>query len=141
MRSYRKITAQLFLSIFGMFLVHQLMPHVHHLPEEDHLAEDHSHASSHHHHHSEDSKSAVDFLKTLLEGHAHSGEYIYHDKVILTSKQTAKSYTNLFSLPNPAIDLELGEPGFLYSLAYKAPASKANLLVSNNSLRGPPNLG
>ena len=80
LKRYNKISSIFFLSIFSIFLLHQVLPHVHHEHEgfNDSItqAEVQSHGHDHDHHHDNDNEEnddkSFDLLGFLLGNHAHS---------------------------------------------------------------------
>ena len=143
MQTYSKLIARFFLSIFCLFMLHQLVPHSHHQHEteilSDHHADDHEAGS--HDHHSEE-KSPLDFLSLLLSNHPHSQQLVDHSPSQLqTSKKhvdknkVEKTIQKLFCEPVDEISPKLKKPVPEFLRIQK------NTYFVSIALRGPPTLG
>ena len=142
MKGLRTILSIFFLTVFGIMSLHNVVPHVHHSHEDEHLAtHHHSHADHEHHHHYGESeeKGLDDFLILLFANHTHTVEALEFD-VELKQIQTLKKITQLDL--NKATDIIDGvsfEDGYRYHL-FKPRICHNNYCLSN-SLRAPPALG
>lgn len=145
MQRYKKIAAISFLSIFSMYLLHQVLPHVHHDHESaEHItiSPEHSHDSEDHHHHDEDANEDFDLLGFLIGTHAHSvqADNILVAKSIVKQQSTSKivvvaATSQTGSLSNRVRDL--AEQIFWQD----PPDPTKTPYLSSGSLRGPPSLG
>ncbi|MEQ8551760.1 MAG: hypothetical protein RIC06_04180 [Cyclobacteriaceae bacterium] len=144
MQQFRKIAAISFLSIFSMYLLHQVLPHVHH---EHGSAErisiidtEHAHHNDHHHHHDDDdSREGFDFLGFLLGTHAHT---VQIDHILVTksiSKQQVSAKVLVFDV---ACEIKISDGEWEEQVIWHHPPdpTKSPHLISA-SLRGPPSLG
>ncbi|MDH3708262.1 MAG: hypothetical protein OER04_00150 [Cyclobacteriaceae bacterium] len=102
---YRKLLSTIILIIFGVYLIHQSLPHQHHQNLDHHPHDEarphHHHDQEHHHqeqeHHHHDSYP-IGFLGRLLEKHTHSN-YPPDDSNFYTAghKQKIKVKNNIIS--------------------------------------------
>lgn len=147
MQRYKKIAAISFLSIFSMYLLHQVLPHVHHDHEiaEQVTVSEHSHDSDHHHHDedaNDNTNEDFDLLGLLFGTHAHS---VQANNIIVTKnvvkKQstvrivTVAAITQLDSLLDSTCDREE------QVLWQHPPDLPKTPYLASGSLRGPPSLG
>ncbi|MEQ9299570.1 MAG: hypothetical protein RIF33_13440 [Cyclobacteriaceae bacterium] len=152
MSRYREISAYCFLLVFGIFIGHQLVPHHHHAPKDDHShpqdqvvehSHNHEHNASHHHHH-DDTESANEEtdLGGLLHNHSHLAETI--DFVLVTSVQkhgpqlklVADGYLNQ-SILSPEVFRLFQVEGLS---DYPPPTTIQQIILANAHRRGPPYL-
>jgi zinc transporter ZupT len=139
-----KIKAFFFLGVFGMLLMHQVFPHLHH--EHDNVNHevaqtDHGHSHDHDHDKNQDKKNG--FFSFLFSTHTHisnAGEVLivestlsdYHKK-----KEFSKALDKSYSLKS--LFTAYREPE--KPLVYQPPNLYFNPYLSYLSLRGPPALG
>ncbi|MFY0686205.1 MAG: hypothetical protein JXQ90_03520 [Cyclobacteriaceae bacterium] len=145
MQQFRKIAAISFLSIFSMYLLHQVLPHVHHehgnvehisISESEDAHDQHDH---HHHHHDEDESSeGFDLLGFLFGIHAHTVE-IDH---ILAPKNGSKQHVSIVVEADVVCENKISfwELKDQRIWRHPPPPTKSPHRTSV-SLRGPPSLG
>ncbi|MFT4738696.1 MAG: hypothetical protein ACI8QD_001780 [Cyclobacteriaceae bacterium] len=142
----RKISAIFFLSIFNMFLLHQVLPHVHHEHDgfEDAIikVEDHHHGHENDHHHDEKQSDDFDFLGFLLGNHSHSIDVntLPTVKNIVTQKVTTKCFSP-GSIPVLQTHVSSHEDEKKYALGHAPPDISKSIYLHSSSRRGPPSLG
>ncbi len=141
MKRHNKIFPLFFLSIFSMFILHQVLPHVHHEHEgsDGHIAgQYHSHEKDHHHD-NEGFDDNFDFLGFLLGYHIHS----VHAENTPTIKGAAKQLISvndvpLSVLPAPQVyTVEITEVE-KSGLSQRRPEFFYYIYLSGSLLRGPP---
>lgn len=145
MRKAIQIKASILLSIFSLFLVHQIVPHLHH----EHLSDNtvaHSHVESYHGHkheepsNKEDKKSELQFLEFFIKMHSHGKSDIFEhlQNYIVVKKQKTLDIEVLVS--NAFIkNLKQQNIGFKNKIqSYNAPELKHNSHLIKLDLRGPP---
>jgi len=147
MKFISKIAPLFFLSIFSLFTLHQVLPHVHHEHEgfEDtvgHIGDQHHSHEKNHHHNEEEQNQDVDFLDFLLGNHVHSisASDMQTVKNVTTQKVVSENVVfNFFyelKIPPPLAD------GVEKSSFGRAPSSFGNkVYLSTSFLRGPPTVG
>jgi len=144
-RTFSKIIARFLLSIFCLFMLHQLTPHSHHQHEVEVLSDHHAddHEGTAHEHHS-DEKSPLDFLSLLFANHAHSQQLV--DQSPLNSQvqssethvkknREQKTIAALFHIPIDKVSLTSKQ-----SVPESLGIHKNTYFISI-ALRGPPTLG
>lgn len=143
MQQFRKIAAISFLSIFSMYLLHQVLPHVHHEHGSAmHISiseAEHSHDHHHHPHDKDNSDEDFDLLGFLLGTHTHSVQV----ENILVVKRISKHHLS--------VKIDLADIPYLASLSQQRPEAEKiwqhppepvkSPTISSVSLRGPPSLG
>jgi len=145
MRKYNHIKALFFLGIFSMFLVHQIVPHLHHQHEGSHSHKEITHADSHEHHHDTPEKednSKSGFLDLFLGMHVHVA---VSDEIPVIRELTKK----LRVVDNVDSDIQAINSYILLKeyqevekpSVYHPPNNYFNPYTANLDLRGPPYLG
>ena len=145
MRKYNHIKALFFLGIFSMFLVHQIVPHLHHQHEDSHSHKAISHNDSHEHHHDTPEKednSKSGFLDLFLGMHVHVA---VSDEIPVIRELTKK----LRVVDNVDSDIQAINNYILLKeyhevekpSVYHPPNNYFNPYTANLDLRGPPYLG
>lgn len=146
MQLYNQIKGIFFLSIFMMLMLHNFLPHVHHLHKNSHATlteHDHPHGHAHHHPAQEEEEEAGGLLSLLLGNHAHS-TYHEHNLPILKKPEQAEINT-----PHP---LTASRPKSFILLMHSSWEGKNHFVpyryrfkssypLYNLSLRAPPYFG
>lgn len=144
MKTRQRFISRIFLAIYALIVLHNIVPHGHHEHEKDecvaHFANnDHRHThGSHlheHHHHNHN------FLEALLEAHAHSSQC---DELI--SQIHFKNHPLVKDLPfiQTSVDFHFNQQTILLEKEQETLYSTRifeNRFLINNSLRAPPSLG
>lgn len=136
-----QIKAFIFLGLFSLMLIHQIIPHLHHEHQEehDHGLTEHSH--SHDDQQEKQSKNSQDLFSILLAMHSHGGSNsevpvvkISIEHITLKKVKAEKSILQI-SLHQPA----LSEDQLVELIGnYQPPLKYFNPYLSHLSLRGPP---
>jgi len=146
MQKAKKIAAIFFLGLFGLMMLHQAFPHLHHQHEDSHSYSDLAHPAEHHHH--DDSSAETDsslygFFGIFMEMHVHST--VSSDLVVLRRHTT--------EWQTPAFKDVAGNALYIRSLyltdkkqnskppVYHPPNNYFNPCLSHLGLRGPPAIG
>jgi len=147
MQQIKKISSIFFLSIFTMFMLHQVLPHVHH----EHELVSETEASEHHHSHAHDhqktehqqnreSNSHSGLLESLIGNHTHT----YHSND-LDVRNTAKQQIKVKEFSTFTLQVfhtflfeKESEPNRF--IVYQPPGN-FDFYFTTPSLRGPPSLG
>lgn len=146
MQRTQKIASYFLLSLFSMFLLHQVLPHSHHQHELTEVKEahkhHHSHPHSHDHHNKEkkDSNDPFDLLGFLLGNHAHF--YHSHDLQV-RNKVTPQIQIQVLS-PHVLPEIQLFSFEYYNGKVVPVPRYKPGYCdpyLFTHSLRGPPALG
>lgn len=144
MQQFRKIGSILILSIFSGYLLHKLLPHVHHEHGSTQLASiattEHSHAHDHHHHHDDDDTSeGFDLLGFLLGAHTHT---VQVDNMLVAKRHFKQQVTAKVFITNVLFTNELWDIEAEGQVVWQHPPdpTKSPHLASI-SLRGPPAIG
>jgi hypothetical protein len=90
MQKYNQIKSLLFLGIFSLLLLHQLVPHLHHQHEVEHMHKAFEHSDNHSHSHDdvpEKESSNKGLFGLFMEIHVHS---VLSNEFILTQDNSAK---------------------------------------------------
>jgi hypothetical protein len=144
MQKHNNIKALLFLGIFSLLLLHQVLPHWHHEHEVGHTHHTVAHHDSHsHHHHAPKKESPIKgFLDLFLEMHVHSVVanellLIHQDskKHIEVTKDTSTPFTIIHY--HSTINYDEVEK----IKVYHPPNNYFNTYLSSLDTRGPPALG
>ena len=145
MQKNNHIIALFFLGIFSMFLLHQIVPHLHHHHEDSHAHSEIKHADTHDHHHDtpeKENNSKSSFFDFFLDIHIHVG---VSDDIPVIRQLTKKwrvfdhIISDISALYNDIIlkDYALvGKPS-----VYRPPNNYFNPYTTNLDVRGPPDLG
>jgi zinc transporter ZupT len=140
-QKYKQIKALFFLGIFGLLLLHQLLPHLHH---QHHSHEVIAHGANHSHHHddSHEESPRKGLLDLFLEFHIHS---VVTNEVLVTNQSAIEKLT-VKKLVNTTISHN--HPSFFISFdvaekvaVYHPPNIYFNPYRSSLDSRGPPFLG
>lgn len=144
MQRFKHISASFFLSIFGMLLLHQALPHNHHQHELNDAIEISGHHHSHDHSHDRDREENKDsddhsgLLDFLLGSHSHT----FHSNDFQVRNEVKPQIQVLPTLVLPEFQLytfdhhsSIIEPAPRFTTGYQHP------WLSTTSLRGPPALG
>lgn len=143
MRTFSKIIARFLLSMFCLFMLHQLAPHSHHQHEievhSDYHADDHE-GTSHEHH--SDEKNPLDFLSLLFANHAHSQQLVDHSPSQVQTSETRveknkvqKTTPELFRKTIDEVSPTMKKP------VPELLGTDKNTYFISLALRGPPTLG
>ena len=142
----QKIPAVFFLSIYGMFMLHQVLPHVHHEHHEFEPAitkidHHHGHEMDHHHHDAE-ADDGFDFLGFLLGNHSHNIDVNTVPTAIhfVSQKVVGKWFSFEITLVLLTRFLFQNDEK-IYSLGHAPPDLGEDTYLSVTYLRGPPVLG
>jgi len=149
MQRYKKIVAFSFLSIFSMYLLHQVLPHVHHDHESAEQItvsqSEHSHDNEHHHHDEESNENSYedfDLLGFLLGTHAHSApaDNALVAKRIVKQQSSVKIVAIVATDQTESLSNSVGvwEEQTLWQ---DPPDPTKTPYLSSGSLRAPPSLG
>jgi hypothetical protein len=146
MQRRNKISAFFFLGLFGLMLLHQSIPHVHHQHEDSHSHSDLAHSEDYHHHgdsSQENEDSSNGFLGFFMDMHVHS---TVSSDIVLLKRNTIEQQTivdkdvanNDFGFQGPFLidNRENDKPPI-----YHPPNTYFNPYLSHLDLRGPPSLG
>jgi len=144
MHLIRKISAFLFLGIFSMFMLHQVLPHVHHQHDGLNIISANQNEHLHHHqdhHHDNEEDVDLDLFDFLLGNHTHS----YHN-ADLAVKNIAKwqiraKDISIYSLPEYQIFSISDYCVRIPKYGQDPPNCYYLIYLSSLSLRGPPSLG
>ncbi|OBX27132.1 hypothetical protein LX77_00480 [Gelidibacter algens] len=142
MQKHNHIKALLFLGIFSLFLLHQIVPHLHHQHEVEHSHKAVAHSESHSHDVPEKESPKKGLLDLFLEVHIHT---VGSNEVLVTHESSVKHlkfkrnvntsiYVNHYSL---SIDYDEAEK----VAVYQPPNTYFNPYLSCLDSRGPPSLG
>ncbi|MEP0984112.1 hypothetical protein [Ekhidna sp.] len=146
MQQFRKIAAISFLSIFSMYLLHQVLPHVHHEHgSAEHISitetkAEHSHDHDHHHHDDDDDSSeGFDLLGFLFGTHAHT---VQVDNILVAKSISKQQVSVKVVVADVAYEIKISEREPEEQILWQHPPdpTKSPHLTSV-SLRGPPSLG
>ena len=143
MQKHNIIKALFFLGIFSLFLLHQIVPHLHHQYESKHSHNDEVQSDHHHHHIIEKEIYTKGFLHLFLEAHEHS---LVSCEVILVQKNSVKQLnvkkdvkTSIF-LNRFSISINYDDEAEKIKV-YQPPNNYFNAYLLSLDLRGPPSLG
>lgn len=146
MQKSNKIAAFFFLGLFGLMMLHQVFPHLHHQHEDLHSHSDIAHNDEHHHHENDsedDENSSYGFLGFVMDSHVHS---TVSSDVLVLKRNTVKQQTNI---DKDVVKASFGiQQIFLLDSRqnskppiYHPPNNYFNPYLSYLDLRGPPTLG
>jgi hypothetical protein len=147
MHTQHKIKALLFLGIFGLLLLHNLVPHTHHHHEVEHLHNGVAHSGGHNHNHDipekENSTNGLLVLLDLfLEVHEHSvassETVVVHNRTVikLNVKKDISTSVSINHFHNSTNNDESEKV-----TVYHPPITYFNFYLSSLDSRGPPTLG
>jgi len=145
MQRFKKIAIISFLSIFSIYLLHQLLPHVHHAhgsAEDITNSSEHLHDSDDHHHHDEDANEEFDLLGFLLGTHAHStpADNTLVAKRIVKQQSSAKIVAIVATDQTESLSNSVGV--WEEQTPWQDPPDPTKIpYLSSGSLRAPPSLG
>ncbi|SFN79486.1 hypothetical protein SAMN05660413_02614 [Salegentibacter flavus] len=138
-----QIKAFIFLGLFSLMLLHQMIPHLHHVHQEahDHGLTEHTHSQENQQ--EKQSESSQDIFTVLLALHSHGGSNSEVPVVkisiehITPKKVKGEKSILQISLHQPVIS----EDQLVYLIGnYQPPPKYFNPYLSHLSLRGPPQL-
>ena len=147
MQKANKIAAFFFLGLFGLMMLHQAFPHLHHQHQDSHSHShsDVAHTGEHHHHDNgshEDEESPYGFFGFFMDMHVHSTvstDIIVERQIVEhrtdTNENVVKTYSGFQELY--FIDKRRNNDPPLYH----PPNHYFNPFLSSLDLRGPPSLG
>lgn len=143
MQKHNNIKALFFLGIFSMFLLHQVIPHLHHQHEVKNTHES-THNDNHSHEHDSPQKESSEkgFLDLFLEMHTHT---IVYTEVLLTQQRSVKQLDvkkdviKSFSVNHFSFIANYDEVEKIK--VYQPPNNYFNAHLSSLDARGPPSLG
>jgi zinc transporter ZupT len=142
MQKHNHIKALFFLGIFSLFLLHQLLPHLHHQHEVEHTHKAVAHTDSHNHDVPEKESSKKGLLDLFLEAHIHS---VVANEIVVTHNSSVKQL-NVKKDKNTPISVNYYSISINYDEAekvtvYHPPNKYFNPYLSSLDSRGPPSLG
>lgn len=146
MQQYSKIASSFLLGVFGIFMLHQFLPHVHHDHNKVEVSFEHS-SPDHHHHHDKDQQEegahADGLFNFLLNIHAHTLLPGNHSSIESLGNHQLGNFKN--SIDQPIIltsNFEVISNAWIVSLqVHPAPGLRRPLFLSTFPHRGPPHLG
>ncbi|MEO9477900.1 MAG: hypothetical protein ABJG41_20320 [Cyclobacteriaceae bacterium] len=144
MQQFRKIAAISFLSIFSMYLLHQVLPHVHHEHgSAEHISiTDAEHSHDHdHHHHDDDSNDddGFDLLGFLFGTHAHT---VQVDNILVAKSISKQQVTVKVVVADLAYVTKISDrKPEIQAIWQHPPDPTKSPHATSVSLRGPPSLG
>ena len=146
MRSSSKLVALFFLSTFSVFLLHQMLPHIHHEHERttsiEQVEDHHDNHESNHHHHDDESNDGFDLLDLLLGNHTHSSQLDNIPTVKhLAKQQTVKKDECHFFLYDAQPISPVGFTVPKSNFGNSPPGFFSQHYSSSFFLRGPPSIG
>ncbi|MEM8568476.1 MAG: hypothetical protein AAGF85_18595 [Bacteroidota bacterium] len=137
---YSKIISVFLLGVFGLFLLHQFLPHVHH--DHDHVEVSIEHSDSHHDHHNECDNDGGSF-HFLLSIHAHTLLSSNHFSLEGFGNHQLGHFKN--SIDQSAILISnfkvIQDECSVAPRAHHPPDLRQPLFLTTLSHRGPPHLG
>ena len=142
MQKHNHIKAILFLGIFSLMLLHQALPHLHHLHSVEHLhkAIAKSEVGSDHHNVPKKENSKKGLLDLFLEVHTHS---IVTNEIIVTHESdykqlnTKKKKNTVISVNQYSISINYDDETKELT-GYHPPNNYFNTYLSSLTTRGPP---
>lgn len=144
MQKNNHIKALFFLGIFSLFLLHQIVPHLHHQHEVEHTHNAVSHSDNHSHHHDvpEKENSSKGLFDLFLEMHLHS---VVSNELVLPHESCVKQFKLRKDVKTPICFKHYSIP-VNYDEAekvevYHPPNIYFNQYLSSLDSRGPPTLG
>ncbi|MEP6262678.1 MAG: hypothetical protein ABJ092_13975 [Gillisia sp.] len=138
-----KIKASILLGLFSLMLLHQMIPHLHHVNRENHDHAQVEHAHSHDHQHEEEPGETKSLFSFLLSMHSHVGGNSEVPVVKTSTEQIApkKESSENLVLQNFFQETAFSEGEVAYLIGnYQLPPEYFNLYLSHIPLRGPPQL-
>jgi len=142
MQKYNHIKALFFLGIFSLFLLHQVLPHLHHQHEIEHTYKAVAHTDSHNHDVPEKESSKKGLLYLFMEAHIHS---VAANEIVVTHNSRAKQLnvkkdeTTPISINYYSISINYDEAEKV--TVYHPPNNYFNPYLSSLDSRGTPSLG
>lgn len=145
MQKYNHIKALLFLGIFSLMLLHQVVPHLHHQHEIEHTHRAVEHTDNHSHNHDapEKESSKKGFLDLFLEAHIHSvvaNEIIVSHECNVKQLKVKKDVKTSVFLNRYSLSINYDDKPEKVSV-YHPPNDYFNHYLSSLNLRGPPYFG
>lgn len=147
MQRYKNIPAVIFLSIFSVFMLHKVLPHVHHQHGDfqstiEHAEHHHHHDHDHNHQRGQDEEHNKNFLGFLLKIHTHT----YHSNTFFNLRNIVKHNFKVEEFPNyPLFESSIfaigGDRCYVQLITHYSQDLRPNVYLSARSLRGPPFLG
>lgn len=142
MQKHKHIKAFFFLGIFSILLLHQVVPHLHHLTDTEHTHLADTHSDNHQHDDAKKENSEKGFLDLFLEMHVHSpasNEIVVTQQSSLKQVKVKKDVKQAVSLLpfNRFINVENGDD----IRVYYPPSNYFNSYLNTLGSRGPPTLG
>jgi len=144
MQKYNQIKTLLLLGIFSMFLLHQVVPHLHHQHESPHSNSAIAHNDDHLHHDTPEKndnpkKGFIDFFLAMHVHSSISNEILITKKDVVRQTIVRKNISQTFS---PNYNIVFNDNGWVDKQSiYQPPNSYFNLYLICLDLRGPPGLG
>jgi zinc transporter ZupT len=141
MQKHNHIIALFFLGIFSLFLLHQVLPHLHHQHEVEHTHNGVAHTDIHNHDVPEKESSKKGFLDLFLEVHMHS---VVANEIVLTHNSSFKQL-NVKKKENTSISFNYYSISINYNEeekvnVYHPPKKYFTPYLSSLDSRGPPSL-
>lgn len=144
MQKHNHIKVIFFIGIFSMFLLHQVVPHLHHQHQDSHSHNSVALNNDHDHHHApekEDNPKSgfIDFFLTM---HVHSS---VSNEILITKENVVKQTVvrkNIIQPFSPNYNIVYNDYGEVDKRSiYHPPKNYFNLYLICLDLRGPPSLG
>lgn len=148
MQKANKIAAYFFLGLFGLLVLHQAYPHLHHQHEgvDSHSHSDIAHTGEHHHHDDsshEDEDSPYGFFRFFMDMHVHSS--VSNEIVVFERPTVERQSDTNDNLVKPSFNFQeeftRDERQHSKPPLYHPPKQYFNPYLSSLDLRGPPSLG
>ena len=143
MQKHKHIKALFFLGIFSLLLLHQVMPHLHHLHEIGHSHKAVANSDSHSQHHDVPKKesSKKGLLDLFLEVHIHSvvsNEILETHVSIISQFKVKKDVKTPIFLNRYSISIKYDDEDSIKVVVYHPPNNYFNSYLSSLDSRGPP---
>lgn len=142
------ISAFFFLSIFSVYLLHHLIPHIHHehghVEFADHTSitkveHHHDHDHHHNHNHDDDTSERFDLLEFLFGAHVHTAQI---DNILVAKRNINEQITVKTVLTKVAYAIKIRERQTEEQKVFQHPPDPTKSPhITSVSLRGPPSLG
>ncbi len=138
-----QIKAFIFLGLFSLILLHQMIPHLHHQHQETHSHSLTEHTHSQEHHQEKKSKNSKNLFSILMSMHSHGGN---NSEVPIVKISIEHVTPKKVKAENPVLKVFIPQPAlskdpFIDLIGnYQPPPKYFNSYLSYLSLRGPPQL-
>ncbi|OBX26153.1 hypothetical protein LX77_02036 [Gelidibacter algens] len=143
MQKHNNIKALFFLGIFSLLLLHQVMPHLHHLHEIEHSHKAVANSDSHSQHHDvpEKENSKKGLFDLFLEVHVHS---VVSNEILAAHESSVKQLKVKKDVKTPvflnrySICINYDDEDSEKVAVYNSPNNYFNSYLSDLDSRGPP---